>query len=246
MTTATRVTVDPLLLAAVMSIDDQLATKQAFVPSQAVAAAGMPPMDPSMMAGGGMPPGMPPMDPSMMAGGGMPPMDPAMMAGGGMPPLPPGMPPLPPGMPPMDPTMMGGGMPPGLPPDPTMQGGAAAGGVGGPPPAAPPAMDPAMIEAIRQVVREETGGSSGSRRSGGGSGGSKGDDIRRLYKLVLSLFQQIGLSIPPDVLDGSLSQSPTSSGGEQKQAAEEILDICEQHRGRQVIGWIENCRKQQR
>ena len=77
--------------------------KQAFVPP------GMPPMDPAMVGGGGMPPmppgggGMPPMPPG--GGGGMPPMppmDPAMMGGGGMPPMPPGGG----GMPPIDPAIL--------------------------------------------------------------------------------------------------------------------------------------------
>jgi len=70
---------------------NEVMEKLGFMPPPAPpGGAGMPPMDPSMMAGG-----MPPMDPTMM-GGGMPPsgmpMDPAMMAGG---------------MPPMDPAMMG-------------------------------------------------------------------------------------------------------------------------------------------
>ena len=87
--------------------------------------AAQPPMDPSMMAGGGMP-----MDPSMMGGmppGGMP-MDPAMMGGGA---------------PPMDPAMMGG-----MPADPSMMAGAppmdpAAMSAAAPPPADPAAAAPA-------------------------------------------------------------------------------------------------------
>ena len=107
---------------------------------------GQPPMDPSMMGGGGMPPGgmppggmppggQPPMDPSMM-GGGQPPMDPAMMGGG----MPPG------GQPPMDPAMMGGGMPPGGQPpmDPSMMG-------GGQPPAGG-GMTPEMIDELLGVI----------------------------------------------------------------------------------------------
>jgi hypothetical protein len=92
------------------------ANKTAFVDQGSLmggmgAGGGMPPMDPSMMGGQGMPPGaMPPMDPSMMGGQGMP-MDPSMMGGQGMP-----MDPSMMGGMPMDPSMMGGqGMPPGDP-----------------------------------------------------------------------------------------------------------------------------------
>lgn len=92
-----------------------------------------PPMDPAAMGGaGGAAPMAPPMDPAAMAGtpGGaamlpgmppaqLPPMDPAAAAGG-----------MPPGMP-MDPSMMGaGGMPPGG-GDPTLAAGGAAGAPGG-------------------------------------------------------------------------------------------------------------------
>jgi len=98
---------------------NEVMEKLGFMPPPAPpGGAGMPPMDPSMMAGG-----MPPMDPAMM-GGGMPPggmpMDPAMMAGG---------------MPPMDPAMMAGGMPPM---DPAMMGAMDTGA----PPAEAPSEEP--------------------------------------------------------------------------------------------------------
>ena len=74
--------------------------KQAFVPAMPKEAGAMPPMDPAMMQGGGMPPAAP-MDPSMMGGA---PMDPSM-AGGAMPPMDPAM------MPPPPPPAEGGAAP---------------------------------------------------------------------------------------------------------------------------------------
>ena len=103
--------------------------------------AAQPPMDPSMMAGGGMP-----MDPAMMGGmppGGMP-MDPAMMAGGA-PPVDPAMM----GGMPADPSMMTGGMPPGAPP---MDPAAAA---PAPAPADPAAADPAGGKMTAKQQKEE-------------------------------------------------------------------------------------------
>jgi len=129
--------------------------------------------------------GMPPMDP-MMGGpppggpppggpppGGMPPMDPMM---GGAPPMGP-----PPGAPPMDP-MMGGAPPMGPPPGPPM----------GPPPGAPP-MDPTMGGAPPPAA-----------------GGSKKIDpaflymeLSRVRKLLTSLFKNLDMQLPTDVLDDS-------------------------------------------
>ena len=105
--------------------------------------------------------------------GGAPPMDPAMM--GGAPPMGP-----PPGAPPMDPAMMGGAPPM----DPAM--------MGGTPPAAPaPAPAPAP-------------------GANGGAGGSKKIDpafiymeLSRVRKLLTTLFQNLDMKLPGDILDDS-------------------------------------------
>jgi len=141
----------------------------------------------------------PPMDPAMM--GGAPPMDPMM---GGAPPMDPmmgGAPPMgpPPGAPPMDP-MMGGAPPMGPPPmDPAMMGGAPP---MGPPPGAP------------------------------GAGGSKKIDpafiymeLSRVRKLLTTLFQNMDMKLPGDILDDSsvaqvmFGQMPSSNPiGQEPQA----------------------------
>jgi len=133
--------------------------------------------------GGGAPP---PMDPAMM-GGAPPPMDPAMM--GGAPP------------PPMDPAMMGGAPPPPPPPmDPAMMGGA-------PPPPPPPQHDPNQI---RQLIQEEIqksmtgGGSDGAKAKGKGAKVDPAQMIEymdRQQKLLINLYQSLGLNLPYDILD---------------------------------------------
>lgn len=125
-------------------------------------------------------------------------MDPS--AGGGMPPgAPPGMPPG------MDPSMMGGmpppgmdpsagGMPPGPPMDPSMMAGAP-----------PPGIDPEMI---RQLVQQEL--AKGNGAAGAGMPGKPGKpdlnavamDLYQTKKLVVMMAQQMGLTLPQDVLDG--------------------------------------------
>jgi len=162
-------------------VKQALASKRAFVasgpggapPADPAAAGGAPPMDPAAM--GGMPPpgaGAPPMDPAAM--GGMPPMDPAAMGG----------------MPPMDPAAMGGAPPP-------------------PPPPAAPAHDPNMI---RQLIQEEiqksmAGGGAGGEGKPKGKGAGKVDPaqmleyMERQQKLLVNLYESLGLSLPYDILD---------------------------------------------
>lgn len=169
------------------------ATKQAFV-----AGGGAPPMDPAMMAGGGMPPGgAPPMDPAMMAGGGAPPMDPAMMAAM----MPPGG-----GAPPMDPAMMAGGMAPGG--------------------ATPPPTDPSATGGSSSISREEvqslideavSKAQQNAANPNGSAGGAKGTGKTKLNmelvldtmnrrldattKILRSITETLKIPIPPSVLD---------------------------------------------
>ena len=115
----------------------------------------------------------PPMDPAMA--GGAPPMDPAMM--GGAPPMDPAMMG---GAPPMDPAMMGGA-PPMAPP------------MGGAPP-----MDPAMM-----------GGAPPAAPAPGAGGSKKIDpafiymELSRVRKLLTTLFQNLDMKLPGDILDDS-------------------------------------------
>ena len=203
----------PLNPILIQQVKQAMASKRAFVPPGAgappggdpaamAAAGGAPPMDPAMM--GGAPPmdpammgGAPPMDPAMM--GGAPPMDPAMMAamGGG-------------GAPPMDPAMMGGAPPM----DPAMMGGA---------PPAPPAPSAAPSEEIKALIQAEIQ----KAMSGGGGGGeakpkSKGagkidpgqmiEYMERQQKLLINLYESLGLNLPYDILD-----KPSPEGGDAKQ-----------------------------
>ena len=139
--------------------------------------------------------GAPPMDPAMMGGAppGGPPMDPSMMGG------------APPGGPPMDPSMMGGAPPM----DPAMMGGAPP---MGPPPMGPPAAPPGDPAA------------AAAPPANGAAGGSKKIDPAFLYmemsrvrKLLTTLFQNMDMQLPPDVLDDNSvaqvmsGQQPTSS-----------------------------------
>jgi hypothetical protein len=120
------------------------------------------------------------MDPAMMGGGGAPPMDPS---GGGMPP--------------MDPAMMGGAPPMGGPPP--MPGG------GG--------LDPnSLTQMITQAVQTAMGAGSQAVPGGGvpGAGGkpAKPDlnviamDCFQTKKLIIGLYNTMGLPLPQDILDG--------------------------------------------
>ena len=184
--------INPILL---QEVKRAMASKVAFVasgggappgapPADPAAAGGAPPMDPAMMAaaGGG---GAPPMDPSMMgaAPGGAPPMDPAMMGAAG-------------GAPPMDPSMMAaaGGAPPM---DPAMMGGA-------------PAAPPPSPDAIRALIQEEIkkvngGGAEGAPKKSKGAGkvdpGQMVEYMERQQKLLINLYESLGLSLPYNILD---------------------------------------------
>jgi len=118
------------------------------------------------------PAGAPPMDPS--GAGGAPPMDPSMMVAAG-------------GMPPMDPSMMGAAAGGGMPPmDPSMM--AAAGGMPADPNAAAAAPAPAA-----------------SASASGGKSKLDADmvylQLGRMIKLITNLYQQLGVQLPPDMLD---------------------------------------------
>lgn len=200
--------INPILL---QEVKRAMALKNAFVPPGAgappgappmdpAAAGGAPPMDPAMM--GAAPPGAPPMDPSMM--GGAPPMDPAMMAamGGG-------------GAPPMDPAMMGGAPPM----DPAAMGGA---------PPAPPAPSPDDIKKmVTEAVQAALGGASpdGAAKPKA-KGGGKVDPaqmleyMERQQKLLINLYESLGLNLPYDILDkpapeGEDAQEPVVPSKEQ-------------------------------
>lgn len=127
-------------------------------------------------------------DPATAAGA-APPEDPA--ATGGAPPMDPSMGG---GAPPMDPSMMGGAPPM----DPAMAGG------GG---------DPALkaeLEAVKQQLAQ--------LQSGGGTAGAAGKpmkpkvdintEIYQVKKLLVILMNQLGASIPPDLLLGDPAQDP--------------------------------------
>lgn len=156
-------------------------------------------MPPAPPPGGAPPPGAPPMDPSMMGGAtppGAPPTDPSMM--GGAPPMDPSMMG---GAPPMDPAMMGGGAPPP------------------PPPPAAPQHDPNQI---RQLIQEEiqksmTGGADGAKAK---SKGAKVDPahmleyMERQQKLLVNLYQSLGLNLPYDILDKPKNPEEEAEGGQ--------------------------------
>ena len=165
--------VNPILM---QQVKQALFSKRAFMPP---GGGGAPPPP------GGAPPPPPPMDPAMM-GGAPPPMDPAMM--GGAPP-------------PMDPAMMGGAPPPM---DPAMMGGAPP---PPPPPPPPPQHDPNQI---RQLIQEEIqksmtgGGADGAKAKGKGAKVDPAQMIEymdRQQKLLINLYQSLGLNLPYDILD---------------------------------------------
>lgn len=184
--------VNPILL---QQVKAAMASKRAFVPPQAggappggdPAAAGAPPMDPSMMGGAGAPP----MDPSMMGGAGAPPMDPAMMGGA----------------PPMDPAAMAAAAPP-----------------------APPAPAPGpSADEIRALIQEEMqkaqGGGVGADGKPKSKGAGKVDPtemlayMERQQKLLVNLYESLGLSLPYNILDKPASpdeQQPPEEPGKEK------------------------------
>ena len=207
--------VNPILM---QQVKAAMASKLAFVtpgagappggapPMDPAAAGGAPPMDPAMM--GGAPGGAPPMDPSMM--GGAPPMDPAMM--GGAPPMDPSMMG---GAPPMDPAMMGGAPPM----DPSMMGGA------------PPAPAPGGGgDDIRQLIRQEIQQAMSQTMAGGDAAKAKGkgagkidpaqmiEYMDRQQKLLINLYESLGLNLPYNILD---KPSSGEEGGDQQQPAKD-------------------------
>lgn len=190
----------PLNSILIRNVKQALASKQAFVPpgGGAPPTGGAPPMDPAAM-GGMSPGGAPPMDPAML--GGAPPMDPAMMGGA----------------PPMDPAAMGGA-PPMPPMDPSLMGGA--------PPAPPSGTDPAMI---KQLIQEEIQKAMTGGGENGGKPKSKGsakvdpaqllEYMERQQKLLINLYESLGLSLPYNILDKPAAPEEGAEGGEGKQEA---------------------------
>jgi len=219
----------PLNPILVQQVKQAMAAKRAFVPpgggdpAAMGAAGGAPPMDPSMM-GGAPPAGAPPMDPAMMAamgGGGAPPMDPSMM--GGAPPMDPAMMG---GAPPMDPAMMGGAPPM----DPAAMAGAA--------PAAPPSPSGASPEEIKAMIQAEIqkaiGGGGAGAPGGEGKPKSKGagkvdpgqmiEYMERQQKLLINLYESLGLNLPYDILDKPKVDGGDAPKQEEAPAKEQISD----------------------
>jgi hypothetical protein len=109
----------------------------------------------------------------------------------------------------MDPSM-GGAPPGGMPPDPSMGGGAPMPGAGG-----------LTADSIRQIMQETLGqmgmvpGQSGP--GGGAAGGKPGKpdlmamsmDIFQIKKMMTTLFNTMGVPIPQDILDGP-NRDPSS------------------------------------
>jgi hypothetical protein len=124
------------------------------------------------------------MDPSAAGGAPPPGADPSM--GGGMPPG-------------ADPSMMGGAPPPG---------GDPSGGAGAPVPGA----NGLTADSLRQIMTEVMQGvqQQGGGPGGGGAGGksSKPDpmamamDIFQIKKMLTYMFNNMGMPMPPDLLDG--------------------------------------------
>ena len=186
--------VNPILM---QQVKAAMASKLAFVtPGAAAPPGGAPPMDPAAAGGA------PPMDPAMMGGapGGAPPMDPSMMGGA----------------PPMDPAMMGGAPPM----DPAMMGGA--------PPA--PAPGGGGGDDIRQLIRQEIQQAMSQTMAGGdaakakGKGAGKVDPAQmieymdRQQKLLINLYESLGLNLPYNILD---KPSSGEEGGDQQQPAKD-------------------------
>ena len=129
-------------------------------------------------------------------GAGAPPGgDPAAMAAAG-------------GAPPMDPAMMGGAPPM----DPAMMGGA---------PPAPPAPSAAPSEEIKALIQAEiqkamSGGGGEAKPKSKGAGkidpGQMIEYMERQQKLLINLYESLGLNLPYDILD-----KPSPEGGDAKQ-----------------------------
>lgn len=182
--------INPILL---QHVKQALSSKKAFVASPA---AGGPPAGGDPAAAGGA---APPMDPAAM--GGMPPgaeappMDPAAMGG----------------MPPMDPAAMGG-MPP-APPAP-------------PPVPETPAHDPNVIkQLIQEEIQKAMSGGAGGEGKPKAKGAGKVDPaqmleyMERQQKLLVNLYESLGLSLPYDILDKPAN--PDEKGEEQTPAKEQ-------------------------
>jgi len=164
--------------------------KRAFVDAQTAAAS-------AGDAGGGMPPG---------AGGGMPPgapMDP--MAGGGA--MPPGMPMDPMAGAPMDPMAGGGGMPmpPGAPMDPM---------AGGAPPADPQSDRLTALEQKLDTLIAGQGGGDAKPAKPKKPAGGGGEDMWMIKKLLVGLYEQLGMPIDPQLLLGEQPEQPEQPGGD--------------------------------
>lgn len=135
------------------------------------------------------------------AGGAAPPMDPAAMGG------------MPPGAeaPPMDPAAMGG-MPP-APPAP-------------PPVPETPAHDPNVIrQLIQEEIQKAMSGGAGGEGKPKAKGAGKVDPaqmleyMERQQKLLVNLYESLGLSLPYDILDKPAN--PDEKGEEQTPAKEQ-------------------------
>ncbi len=133
------------------------------------------------------PPVDPSQDPAAAAAGGAPPMDPSMAGGGA---------------PPMDPSMAGGAPPAGMPaPAPAPGGDPMAGGGG------------LTADSVRQIVQQtmQQSGMGAGGGAGGGAGAGKAAkpdlaviamDVFQTKKLIMAMFNQMGMPLPPDILDG--------------------------------------------
>jgi len=106
--------------------------------------------------------------------------------------------------PPMDPSMMGG-MPPPPPP----------------PPPAPPQHDPAQI---RQLIQEEiqksmSGGGEGAKPKSKGAGkvdpAQMLEYMERQQKLLVNLYESLGLSLPYNILDKPQNPEEGAEGGQE-------------------------------
>jgi len=99
---------------------------------------------------------------------------------------------------------MGGGMPPGMPMDPSMMGG------GAPPAPAPTGdMNAVVQNAVSQALSQAgLNGSAGGAAGRGGKAAPKPDintiatDVFQLKKMLLAMFHRLGWELPPDILDG--------------------------------------------
>jgi hypothetical protein len=151
------------------------------------AAAGAPPGDPAAAMAA---------DPAAAAAGGQPPTDPAAAMGGA---------------PPVDPMMAGGAPPAGG--DPSMAGGGL-----------PPELQMMVDQAVQTALQSQGATPGAAPGQPGAAGGTKKVDPALLYmelgrvrKLLTHLLQNIGLELPPDILDdGMVAQSVLLGGAAPK------------------------------